>query len=254
MHRPAGVDSGAVNTQWLPLPAHWSLGPDEVHVVQVPLQAEDAGYQALAALLSADEAQRAQRFVFDVHRRRFTVARGMLRSFLARLLHVSPAALHFHAGAHGKPSLPDFPRLQLNVSHSGDVALYAFAWERPVGVDVECLREVEFLALAKHSFSTYEQECLRELPASQLPEAFFACWSRKEAFIKAVGEGLSFPLRDFDVEPRADHPARLLANRRDHDEAQWSMHDVPPIPGASAALCVRGAPRTLRTFHTLATP
>jgi 4'-phosphopantetheinyl transferase len=206
-----------------------------------------------AGLLNAEETQRAGRFVFDVHRRRFTLARGILRVLASRLVREPAHALKFSQGAHGKPALshPAESGLELNVSHSGDEALYAFGWRQPLGVDVECVRPIEYLALAKHSFSEQEQQTLEALPESELPAAFFACWSRKEAFIKALGEGLSFPLRDFDVDPLPDKPPRLLKNRRDHDEAHWVMQALPDIPGAHSALCMSGPPpgKTVRSFR-----
>jgi 4'-phosphopantetheinyl transferase len=221
-------------------------------VVYASLKPSNADVQNLSQVLSAQETAKAQRYVFDVHRRRYIVGRGLLRVFLGKLLDAPPSSFVFGEGPHGKPKLEAQPHraMEFNVSHSEDEALYAFVYDRPVGVDVECIRPIDHIALAEHSFSPAERERLRSYPVEKYPEVFFSIWSRKEAFIKARGDGLSFPLHQFDVEVAPDQTPRLLANRLDPaDVARWTMHALPEVNEAKTALCVEGEPEKLLAFR-----
>jgi 4'-phosphopantetheinyl transferase len=202
-----------------------------------------------AGLLNADESARAKRFVFEHVRRRFVVGRGMLRRLLGTLLSTPPESFEFETGAHGKPRLVG-GALSFNVSHSKDIGLYAFAHGRELGVDVECWREVHHVELSQRFFAKDERAYLASRPPAEQEAIFFACWSRKEAYIKARGDGLHFPLDAFEIEPRPSAPPRLLSNAREPDEVErWSMHSVPQIENASAALCVEGTPSALRFYE-----
>lgn len=194
-------------------------------------------------LLAPDEEERAGRFHFDRDRRRYVVARGLLRVILGQYLRRAPASLHFRYGAHGKPHVaaPEVA-LQFNLSHAGDVVLYAVTRRRRVGIDVERLDRLEDIAsLALRVFSAREQAVFRRLPPEKRRAAFFACWTRKEAFIKAIGDGFSFPLEAFDVTVAPETPAALLRTRTDPEAAaRWQMHDLAPGAGYAAALAVEG--------------
>ena len=222
---------------------HPPLGAHDVHVWRVPLD-DEARVESYWSLLSDEERKRATRFVRDVHRRRFIAAHGALRIILAGYVDAAPAALRFVSGEHGKPALRDpagHPPVEFNLSHSEDLALVAVARARPVGVDLERWSEVEHLEVAERFFSPRERRALRALAhAPQLVEAgFFAAWTRKEAYLKATGHGITRGLHHFDVALAPGEPARLLADRLDDQAtARWAMFALDPAPGYSAALVV----------------
>lgn len=218
--------------------------PAEVHVWRRWLDVGAAGAMALKAVLSPDEEARAARFRFERDANRFIVARATLRRVLGRCLGVEPEELAFYYGAHGKPALASPPtRLTFNLSHSGDLALLAVAWDRAIGIDVEQRRPVSDLgALAAQVFATAERAELATLPPGAREDAFLAGWTRKEAFIKAVGEGLTHPLDAFVVSLDPVAPARLLSVGGSADAAgAWSLHALTPAPGYVAALVAQGA-------------
>ncbi len=221
------------------------LRRDAVYVWRTVTEGPDFRLAALYDVLAPDERARADRFRFDGDRRRFTVARGVLRSILARYLDVEPAAIGFRYGVHGKPSLARAAAgrdVRFNLSHSHGLALHAFAIGREVGVDVERVRPgTDVMGVARHSFSPAEVEALTSLPPGQQREGFFNCWTRKEAFIKAHGEGIALGLSRFDVTLRPGEPAALLRFEGDPAEvARWSMCALDAGEGYKAALAVEG--------------
>ena len=232
---------------WRPPPAELALAGADVHVWRVALDPPAEAVVALAHTLSDDERDRAARFHFDRDRIAFTVARGALRTLAGRYLAAPPARLAFGYRERGKPYLAA-GGLRFNVSHSGQRALLCFARDREVGVDIELRRELsDLLALARTAFSPAEYAALCRLPEAAHPDAFFACWSRKEAFIKATGEGVA-QLAAFDVSLAPGEPAQLLRVDGEPPGApRWSIHDLPAIPGYAAALVVErnGAPLQL---------
>ena len=229
---------------WRRGPASPVLWQNEVHVWRVNLDGLRRDYFDDA--LSPEDRMRAARFRFAVDRRRFTVARASLRLVLARYLEAGPADLRFEHGAYGKPRLAiDQNRygVQFNLSHSNQLALIAIARYREVGVDVEFIRP-DFATdeTAEHFFSSAELRQFASIDAETKTQAFFDCWTRKEAYIKARGEGLSFPLDQFDVSLAPDAPPRLLANRLDREDvSRWSFQGLFPAPQYAAALTVEGA-------------
>lgn len=225
---------------WQPPPAELALAAGDVHVWCVALDPPAGVVAALARTLSDDEQGRAARFHFDRDRVAFTVARGALRTLAGRYLGEPPARLRFGYRERGKPYLTAPPGpLRFNVSHSGQRALVCFALDREVGVDIELRRELsDLLSLARTAFSPAEYAALCRLPPDARPGAFFTCWSRKEAFIKATGEGV-VQLAAFDVNLAPGEPARLLRFDGDPPGApRWSLHDLPAIPGYAVALAV----------------
>jgi 4'-phosphopantetheinyl transferase len=227
-------------TSWLPPPPQLALAPDEVQVWCAPLAQRAGPLAILARTLTHDERERAVRFYFDRDRTAFIAARGALRTLIGVYLGVRPADLVFGYQDKGKPYLDTPPSdLRFNVSHSGDYALLAFMRGCELGVDIEQRRPLsDLLALAKASFSGPEYATLCGLSPAHHTEAFFACWSRKEAFIKTTGEGVS-QLGDFEVSLRPGEPARLLRVKDIAPaELRWSMHDLPAIPGHASALVV----------------
>lgn len=216
----------------------------ELHIWRADLHHEEHS-RGLEPLLAPNELQRANRFRFPEHRQRFIVARGCLRQLLASYLQIDEREVEFTYAPEGKPSL-SFEHgsgLTFNVSHSGDIAVFAFTMERRIGVDVEMIRhDVDIDQIPKRFFSPAEQEMLLSLEPQQRYQAFFNCWTRKESYVKAVGSGLSLPLRDFDVSLRPGEPARLLATRPDAAAAShWSMGALDLDEACAAAVVVEGA-------------
>jgi 4'-phosphopantetheinyl transferase len=233
------------HTTWRPAPEALSLPRDAVHIWRAPLDGPASHVQYLWSLLSADESQRAARFVFAKDRDHFVMARGLLRVLLGRYRQQTPQHLRFAYGPQGKPALAadaGGDELSFNVSHSHGLALYAFARGRDIGVDVERIRpDVAQEKIAERFFSSREVAVLRSLPLASQAEAFFACWTRKEAFIKARGDGLALPLHQFDVSLAPGAPAALLHTAWDpHESAHWAMQDLAPASGYRAAVAVAG--------------
>jgi len=207
------------------------LQETQIDVWQVPLIAHPTW---VSSLLTPDEQARAQRFHFPKHQRRFAVSRATLRVILAQYLQVSPLSLHFELNPQGKPELLNH-RLQFNVSHSQDTALIAIGQDHELGVDLEYFSDRSFLGIAEHCFSPNEIESLKNVPASRQALAFFNIWAQKEAFIKAVGMGLSYPLKEFTVTPFPQAPYLIT----DHlTQKPWRLSAFMPHPACSGALCV----------------
>jgi len=238
------------------------LAGNEVHLWRVNLEAvagegaaQEPSHEQWSGLLSEDEQARAARFHFARHRQYFTATRAILRRILAAYLDTDPKDLSFAYGAKNKPALSAEhadSALAFNVSHSGDMALFAFTRSRQVGVDVELIRcDFDTSAIARRFFSAAEQSQLAALDPEQRHEAFFRCWTRKEAYIKAIGEGLSLPLDQFDVSLKPNDHDALLATRPNEPEAKrWSLRDVAARPGYCAALCVSGTDWKLIDWNT----
>jgi 4'-phosphopantetheinyl transferase len=191
-------------------------------------------------LLSPEELQRADRYRYNKDRNQFTIARAWLRRLIGKYLGDDTASVRFQFSEKGKPSLPGphANSLEFNVAHSGNVILLAFARGRRLGVDVEQIR-TDFTTdeVAERFFSAAERRSLRNLAPAVRYEAFFRCWTRKEAYIKATGDGLSLGLDQFDVSLLEEEPAKLLATRPDPFEAErWTMHHLNVKPGYAAAL------------------
>jgi 4'-phosphopantetheinyl transferase len=218
-----------------------ALAEDEIHVWHQNLAPGRADVEALGSLLSPDEMERAMRFRFDANRNEFIVCRGTLRDLLGQYLSVSPKDLCFEYSEYGRPSLAAVhseESLDFNVSHSGGHALLGFARGRKIGLDIEKVRwDFGTSEIAERFFSEAERSALRDLPQNQRHDAFFRCWTRKEAFIKALGEGLSHPLDQFDVSLAPSALAQLLATRPDANEARrWRIWDLQAPTGYAAAL------------------
>ncbi len=231
-----------------------SLPEDEVHLWRVDLESIRSEESHWQELLSSDERQRASRFHFDGDRQRFIATRALLRAILAGYLGERPDNLSFSYSEKEKPFLgPPHAEsgLHFNLSHSGGIALCAFSRGREIGVDVEQIRrDFELEAIAHRFFSAHEQRQLADVPAAERAAAFFRCWTRKEAYIKATGDGLSLPLSQFDVCLLDGSSNALLATRPEDSEAdRWLLRDVPAGTGYAAALCVRGADWKLKHWQ-----
>jgi 4'-phosphopantetheinyl transferase len=217
-----------------------ALNSGAVHLWKRQLEVTTAEVDAYYQLLSNDERERALRFHIERPRRDFVVTRGTLRLLLAHYLENTPRDLRFRYEVQGKPVLDGEESLHFNVSHANGLALMAFVQRRAVGVDVENMgRETEASRLAKRFFSTQERAAIQRLRGDALQAAFFRCWTRKEAYIKAKGEGLALPLHQFDVSIAANDRDALLATRPDPAEVdKWMISDIPVGPGYVAAVAV----------------
>jgi 4'-phosphopantetheinyl transferase len=226
--------------EWFPGPVGLKLGADDVHLWRASLDCDAPVLSRFETILSPDEMARANRFVFSTDRNHFVAARGILRELLATYLMLAPAELKFLYGNHGKPALnanPSDSVVQFNLSHSSGLALYAFSLGRRLGVDVEQIR-LQFASedIARRYFAAREVAELQALPTHLRTVGFFLCWTRKEAYVKAHGAGLSLPLDSFTVSLTPGRAAQLQAA----DSDQWSMHSVEPAPGFVAALVAEG--------------
>src|SRR6516165_4573279 len=227
------------------------LPGDEVHVWRATLERPSQSAMDLESILSADERERVRRFYFERDRSRWLVGRGCLRMLLGRYLGVPPETLSFDYGPFGKPRLTGLKTpLQFNASHSGNILLIAVTLDRAVGVDVERIRsDLSVLEIAERFFSPLERGALAALPDALRTDAFFDCWTRKEAYIKARGVGLSLPLNGFDVAFVPGEPAKLLATRPDAAEAcRWQLRELDVADGYKAALAVEGAQWALKCW------
>ena len=222
--------------------------PIEARHIVVGMACLDRPADEIAGLfqtLRSTERERAARFRSVVEARRAVASRGLLRELLGRILHLPPRDIEIQATARGKPELlggEEGQRLHFNVTHSGALALFAFTRAGPVGVDVEAVvpgRDLD--ALASRYFSRREIEALRALDPRERTVGFFRAWTRKEAVVKATGEGLDCDLSSFDVTLEPEEPARILAWRsRARSVRGWTLHHLAPAPGYVGAVAVRG--------------
>lgn len=248
---------------WHSPPDSPTLQTQQVHIWRVSLEQPAAKIDSLRQWLSPDEIERAERFYFERDRKHYIIGRGRLRELLSLYLGCAPDQIQFDYSEYGKPTLAahlqelidrspftQTDHLQFNLSHSGKVGLYAFTYNRAIGVDIEYIkRDISCLEIADSFFSPHEIATLHSLPESIHRQAFFNCWTRKEAYIKAHGEGLSLPLNQFDVSLKPSEPAALLATRPGPDEAsQWTMNELFPGQDYTAAVVVEGSHWELQTF------
>jgi len=238
------IDSNPVI--WTPAPASLQLGADDVHVWRASLDCDPPVLARLEATLSPDETVRANRFIFLSDRNRFVMARGILRELLGAYLALSPAKLQFCYGDYGKPALKGKTAgssLQFNLSHSGGLAVYALAFGRRLGIDVEHFRpQLAGEEIARRYFAVRELVELQKLPPQLRVEGFFLCWTRKEAYVKAQGAGMSIPLDSFTVSLTPGRSEELHAA----DAAQWSLRSFEPSPSHIGAVVGEGRGWQLR--------
>jgi len=236
---------------WLPPPKRLTLTAGEVHVWAVLLDQTPDTVQALLKILSPDECARATRYHFQRDFEHFVIARGVLRDILSRYLNVSSHKIEFLYNQCGKPLLASCDwSLGFNLSHAKGVALCAISQTNAIGVDIEYARE-DFPGdeIAERFFSANEVAALRDLAPDLRTVGFFNCWTRKEAYIKARGEGLSHPLDSFTVSLIPGHPARILTADDPLETSRWTLMELLPGRDHIASLAVEGKVRTLRQWH-----
>lgn len=231
--------------RWQPLGESLALSADELHVWSACLDLDQGSVSNLRGLLSRDELDRAERYRSGVDRRRFIVARALLRLILGRYLGMSPERLRFRCGPYGKPSLAIEQGkwgVEFSVSHSSGMVVYAVGRGRRIGIDLEQVRDMPDLGrLVERYFATSEQAEFQALSPQQRLEGFYRCWTRKEAFVKAEGRGLAFALDQFEVSLTPGEPARLLkVNGNPQEASLWRLFDLQPAEGFVGAAAAEG--------------
>jgi len=230
-----------IETLWSQPPDKLELSSNQVDIWRIKLDLQPATVNQLESTLSVSEALHAARFHFEKERIRYIVSHGCLRDILSQYLQSEPGKQRFEINDYGKPAVQDH-KLEFNLSHSGDFALIAVTQERKVGVDVERLRsDIEIESMARRFFSPNEVSKLIALPLELRVSGFFNCWTRKEAYIKAQGLGLSLPLDSFDVSLTPSEPVLLCATRPDLQEStRWTLFALEVDLDYAAAVVVEG--------------
>jgi 4'-phosphopantetheinyl transferase len=242
---------------WLPtplrqLPERLQLSPGTLHLWSIPLDLAEPLHPEWDACLSDDERNRANRFVHARDRRRYRVAHAALRLLLARYTGKDARALSFVLGPQGKPDLEDehAPAISFNLSHSGELALLGVSSPGRLGVDVEQIRVMEdAMAIARSFFAPAEEAALAAVPLADRDRTFMTCWTRKEAFIKALGGGLSIDLKSFEVSIDREHPAFLRIDDSRWSAQAWSMVHLEPADGYIGALVTDAAVNEIRLMR-----
>src|SRR2546425_7227123 len=239
------------NDLWVPPPGRLALTAEEVHVWRVWLDQEPSTIEACLEILSPDERIRARKYHFHRDFEHFVVARAVLRHILSRYANVSPHEIEVIYDQYGKPRLRSCATpLGFNLSHAKGIALYAISQVHAIGVDIEYARaNSSGDEIARQFFSANEVASLCSLPSGLRTVAFFNCWTRKEAYIKARGEGLSHPLDRFTVSIIPGQPARLLMADDPTETSRWTLMDLSAGAGYVASLAVEGRVRTLRHWQ-----
>lgn len=244
-------DTHGLETLWPAGPEALELGPAGVDVWRISLAVDNDRLQHDTGLLSPSEQQRAKRYRVDVHRHRFIVRRAALRTILSRYLDAAPNELSFETNTHGKPHLATPSDVRFNASHSGSLGLVGVARGRELGIDIERLdRKVELIRLARRFFSSAEAEIIARFQGAAAVAAFFACWTRKEAYVKARGVGLTMGLESFEVSIDPLEPAALL--RSDDDPAntrRWWMAHLAPSAEYFGAIAAEGPKLAIRHWQ-----
>lgn len=237
---------------WQTSPSTIDLSSEEIHLWCVHLDSAGPSPSLVEGHLSDDEGARAKRFHFERDRARFVRARAALRCILARYIRVTPEKIRFSYQANGKPELAETDNhtgVNFNLSHSGEFAIIGVGRQRRIGVDVERYRTLEFLDVASRYFSEPEYRELSALPVNELEKNFFACWTRKEAFLKALGEGIGVLLPQVSVTV-AHFEAPKLMEFQGHPDARlrWSLEDIRVHQDYAAAMAFERGPVKLQHF------
>ena len=232
-----------LNIIWQNSPDQPLLANNRVHVWRANLDLPTTEIERLAAFLSTDEIARANKFHFLEHKRRFIVARGILRQLLGNYLQISPNKIEFEYSDRGKPRLAASmgnSYIQFNVSHSLEYALYGFTNSYLIGVDLEFLREMrDATELAKRFFTNQEFQLIANLTHEEQQKAFFQLWTAKEAYLKAIGTGLSNSLTDIEITfSRAKEPKLLSVGKNIATVGNWSIYHFIPAANYVAAIIV----------------
>lgn len=249
---PVGIAKPRAVTLWSQAPSRLEYPTGRVDIWKVHLDEPPTAADE-TRVLSVDEVSRADRFHFEKDRIHFVRCRSALRSLLATYLAIPAADILFEYLTNGKPQLAPAQNphaLQFNLSHSGGMALIAMGSDHRLGVDIEKIRgDVDTRSLAERFFSLREREGLQTLPDNLRVAGFFACWTRKESFLKATGDGLCFPLADFSVttHPNVDPALEEIQGNTDVRK-QWLIADLSVDDGYRAAVALDRARSRLETY------
>ena len=226
------------------------LSGREVHIWTLPTTAASATAVMFEPILAPDGLDRARRFHFTHLRESFLIARGALRCLLGRYLDLHPKSIRLSYSSKGKPALEAGTHIQFNMTHSGSLAAIAITADCQIGIDVEQVRPLsDMQQIADHFFCSEETSEIMSLPPSERERAFFCCWTRKEAYIKAIGDGLSAPLDGFRVTVLPNTPARFVhLGHGAADTDAWTLHDLCLTPDYAAALAYCDRQRPLSIF------
>jgi 4'-phosphopantetheinyl transferase len=236
---------------WNTAPGAVPLSSGEIHIWRAEPNSSSLPLDQYHRLLSPEERRRAERYHFDGDRNRFIFRRGVLRTILGLYTKTPPAELFFNFSRRGKPELADgvgTDKIKFNLSFSNGLALFSFARDQEIGIDIEYIRQVpEIEEISLRFFATFENYALRALPETRRKDAFFSIWTRKEAFIKATGDGMSCPLNKFCVSLAPGGPYHLLSIEGKPEESSlWSIIPFAPAARYAAALAVRSRSYQLR--------
>lgn len=225
-----------------------NMTPDAVHVWFADVMANESNYRSNYALLSKEETRRAETFKFEKDKKKYVVSKGILRRLSSFYLHIAPEDVVFDYGEFGKPSFGFTTKLKFNTSHAGDKAVFVFTENNSIGVDIELIKsDLDVMNLAENFFSEKEISDLANLHSSERNVAFYRCWTRKEAFIKAKGIGLSFPLKSFSVSTNSDMQAELLETDWNPSERlSWKLFSHKPTENYISAIAIQGAVGSIR--------
>ena len=225
---------------------------NEVHVWCATLDISTESRTKHRNTLSPDEHTRVNGLVFERPLNQFIAARGILRVILGQYLNTSPANIEFEYGPQGKPFIKsNSTSLQFNVSHSENKAIYAIAQNAEVGIDIEKIHHIDdCLKIAQRFFSPQEVSELNKQPSDELQTAFLTCWTRKESYIKAIGQGISMPLDKFSVSVSLNEPPKLISNELEPDELnKWTFTSIAPIDGYVGTVACEGYVETFQFFN-----
>ena len=226
----------------------------QIHIWSFPTKVSPHVVAAFERAIVPEERHRARRFRFDHLYASFVVAHGALRHLLGHYIKCNPTEVSFVYGMKGKPALAFPSSIQFNMTHSGDLAVIALTLRREIGVDLEQIRPMsDMQQIADRFFCPEEASEVMSAPETERERAFFRCWTRKEAYIKATGDGLSAPLNSFRVTVHPDVPARFVHVQQSVTEAEtWTLHDLQVAAGYAAALAYRDQRRSLQLSFVVA--
>ena len=237
---------------------HWQktavppqLQAGELHIWKIELDYDSGHWQPLMALLSNDEQIKADSFRFEKLRLRYIAGRAALRKLLGGYIGCETEAVSFVYNDYGKPSLQDVDSgLRFNVSHSGEIMLAAFALNSKIGIDIEAIQQnIDCMDICQCWFSVQESNALRNLPEEKRIGAFFRVWTRKEAYIKARGIGLSYPLNRFSVSLDETAPALLEHQDCSQEMKSWQIYNIEVSSAYSAAIVIEAARWDIRHYN-----
>lgn len=234
---------------WRNPPKNLFMTAEEIHIYKANLNCMVDNARSFYLILSDDERQRAAQYKFETDRLNFVLARGILREIIGHYLIIKPKDIVFSYTSFGKPYLAH-NILNFNLSHAGSLVVYILANSKKVGIDIEKIHSIpEFLDIAKKFFSLQENLDLDSISKDKQLEAFFRCWTRKEAFVKAIGNGLSFPLNKFDVTLLPHDPPRIININNHNIDNEWSMCSMNPTYNYEGAFSFSGPKKNVKIFY-----